>query len=61
MVEQAWGDSALQLRSDSGAGAFRDVFTGRILEVDKRNGKYTLPLAGVFTHLPVALLEDVER
>jgi (1->4)-alpha-D-glucan 1-alpha-D-glucosylmutase len=58
--EEAWGDSVLQLRKDSG-GAFRDVFTGRIVEVEKRNGKYTLPLAGVFTHLPVALLEGVGR
>jgi (1->4)-alpha-D-glucan 1-alpha-D-glucosylmutase len=58
--EAAWGGSVLQLRKDSYAGAFRDVFTGRILEVEKRNGKYTLPLAGVFTHLPVAVLEGVE-
>jgi (1->4)-alpha-D-glucan 1-alpha-D-glucosylmutase len=59
--EEAWGDSVLQLSRDSAAGAFRDVFTGRILEVEKRNGKPTLPLAGVFAHLPVALLEGVER
>jgi (1->4)-alpha-D-glucan 1-alpha-D-glucosylmutase len=58
--EAAWGGSVLQLRKDSYAGAFRDVFTGRILEVEKRNGKYTLPLAGVFTQLPVAVLEGVE-
>jgi len=56
---EIWGDSALLLRRDISRAAYRDVFTGRTVESVERNGKHTLPLAEVFAHLPVALLERV--
>jgi len=58
--EAAWGGSALLLRRDLSRAAYRDVFSGCTIETVQRNGKHTLPLAEVFAHLPVALLEGVE-
>ena len=57
--EATWGDSALLLRRDCAFPAYRDVFTRRTIEAAHRNGKPALPLAEVFAHLPVALLEGV--
>ena len=56
-----WGDSALLLRRELGAGVYRDVFTGRMIEAGTRGGKHLLRLADVFSHLPVALIEGVEK
>ncbi len=56
-----WGDSVLQLRREFGNHAYRDVFTHRLIEVESRNNKRVLPLGSIFSHLPVALLESVER
>jgi (1->4)-alpha-D-glucan 1-alpha-D-glucosylmutase len=56
---EVWGDSALLLRRDVRRGAYREVFSGRTIEIVERNGKDTLPLAEVFAHLPVALLESI--
>jgi (1->4)-alpha-D-glucan 1-alpha-D-glucosylmutase len=56
---QVWGDSALLLRRDLSSAVYRDVFSHATVEV-KRNGKQSLPLAEVFGHLPIALLEGVE-
>jgi (1->4)-alpha-D-glucan 1-alpha-D-glucosylmutase len=56
---EIWGDSALLLRRDVSRAAYRDVFSGRAVGIVDRNGKHTLPLAEVFAHLPVALLEGV--
>lgn len=56
---EVWGDSALLLRRDLSRAAYRDVFSHATVEA-KRNGKQSLPLAEVFAHLPVALLEGVE-
>jgi (1->4)-alpha-D-glucan 1-alpha-D-glucosylmutase len=55
---RAWGDSALRLADDR-ASAYRDVFTGREITASRGGGGYELPLASVFAHLPVALLERV--
>ncbi len=57
---EVWSDSALLLRRELGWKAYRDVFTRRTLEVETRGGKHLLPLANVFRHLPVALLEGIE-
>ena len=57
---EIWGDSVLLLRRDVSRTAYRDVFSGRSVEIVERNGKQTLPLAEVFAHLPVALLESIE-
>ena len=56
---QIWGDSALVLRREVPRTAYRDVLSGRAIESAERNGKQILPLAEVFAHLPVALLESV--
>ena len=58
--EPAWGDSVLLLRRDCVCPAYRDVFSRSTIETVRSNGKYVLPLASVFAHLPVALLEAVE-
>jgi (1->4)-alpha-D-glucan 1-alpha-D-glucosylmutase len=58
--EQAWGDSVLMLRRDLARTAYRDIFSQTTLEVGARNGQPVLPLAQIFAHLPVALLEPVE-
>jgi hypothetical protein len=38
---------------------YRDVFTGEVLKVTEHNNKSGLPLAEVFSRLPVALMELV--
>jgi (1->4)-alpha-D-glucan 1-alpha-D-glucosylmutase len=58
--EETWGDSALMLRRDLGFSAWREIFSERIIETDRRNDRYVLPLAKVFADLPVALLYSVE-
>jgi (1->4)-alpha-D-glucan 1-alpha-D-glucosylmutase len=55
--EGAWGGTALPLPPGS-ADAWRDALVGH--EVEAEGGlEPRLPLAGVFRHLPVALLESV--
>ncbi|HEY8461493.1 MAG TPA: malto-oligosyltrehalose synthase, partial [Blastocatellia bacterium] len=49
-----WEDSFVALDYPSAAGLYRDVLTGRLIRAGAK-----LPLAEVFTHLPVALLERV--
>jgi len=56
---EIWSDSALQLRRDVPHTAYRDVFSGRTVEIVEQNGRHILPLAEIFAHLPVALLESV--
>jgi maltooligosyltrehalose synthase len=40
-------------------GRYRDVFTGREVEVSAASGVNQLRLADVLSHMPVALLERV--
>jgi (1->4)-alpha-D-glucan 1-alpha-D-glucosylmutase len=56
---EIWSDSALQLRRDVPRTAYRDVFSGRTVEIVVQHGRHILPLAEVFAHLPLALLESV--
>ena len=58
--EHAWGDTVVLLRRGVPRLAFRDVFSRITVEAETRNGQFVLPLAKVFAHLPVALLESVE-
>jgi (1->4)-alpha-D-glucan 1-alpha-D-glucosylmutase len=58
--DETWGDSVLLLRRDLFHAAYRDVFSQCIIETSRRNGQHSLPLAKVFAHLPVALLDGVE-
>jgi hypothetical protein len=59
--EEVWGDSLLVLRREFGNALYRDVFTHRLIEIEKRKEKHVLPLASIFGQMPVALLEGVER
>jgi len=52
--EEAWGSGAIALGRGLASGAYRDALTGRLLEARPR-----LPLAEVFSCLPVAFLERV--
>ncbi len=54
-----WGDTALSLGESPAPGRYLDVLTGR--EIETRGETPELPLAEVFAHLPVALLERVEQ
>jgi len=58
--EAVWGDSVLVLRRDCVRSAYRDVFSRCTIETVRRNGKHVLPLAKLFAHLPVALLEGMD-
>ena len=51
-----WGESVVEMDHASAAGTYRDVFTGRLIRAESE-----LPLAQVFAHLPVALLERVKE
>lgn len=59
--KEVWDDSAVVLRSGTSHGRYQDVLTKRELYPQEREGKWVLPLADVFSHLPLALLtnEDV--
>lgn len=57
---EVWGDSALLLRRNLSRAVWRDVFSESVVEIATRSGAPTLPLAAVFAHLPVALLEGSE-
>jgi (1->4)-alpha-D-glucan 1-alpha-D-glucosylmutase len=56
-----WGDSTLALNHTSAAELYRDVFTGRLIRAEHGGAGVELPLAQVFAHLPVALLERVKE
>jgi (1->4)-alpha-D-glucan 1-alpha-D-glucosylmutase len=52
-----WGTTRIDLATAS--GRFRDALTGQIVQVESDGGRGHLPLARVFAHLPVAMLEAV--
>jgi (1->4)-alpha-D-glucan 1-alpha-D-glucosylmutase len=56
-----WGDSAVALNYVSAAGLYREVFTGQRIRAEHSGAGVELPLAQVFAHLPVALLERVSE
>jgi len=56
-----WGDSAVALNYVSAAGLYRDIFTGQRIRAERSGAGVELPLAHVFAHLPVALLESVKE
>jgi maltooligosyltrehalose synthase len=58
--EGVWRDSFLLLRRDCVRPKYRDAFSHRVIEPVERSGKHLLPLADLFSHLPVALLESVD-
>jgi (1->4)-alpha-D-glucan 1-alpha-D-glucosylmutase len=58
---EVWGDSAVALNYVSAAGLYRDLFTGRQIRAECVGDGVELPLAQVFAHLPLALLERVNE
>jgi len=57
----AWGDTVVALGYESAAGWYQDVFTGHRIRAERNSAGVELPLAQVFAHLPVALLERVKE
>jgi (1->4)-alpha-D-glucan 1-alpha-D-glucosylmutase len=52
----AWGDSALMAQRGA---VYHEVLTQRELRAQRSGGGFELPLAEVFAHLPVAMLERI--
>ena len=58
--EETWCDTSVMLRRQFGDRNYRDIFTGRTVAIEDRNGHVVLPLKEVFSHLPVAMLTPYE-
>lgn len=56
---EAWDDAEVVLRKQLSSGPYRDVFTGKTVAPVRRNGDVVLPVAKVFSHLPIAMLVNV--
>ena len=54
-----WGNSSLVVRRELARPVWRDVITQTTIEADAPSGRQNLPLAKVFSHLPIALLYGV--
>jgi (1->4)-alpha-D-glucan 1-alpha-D-glucosylmutase len=57
--QAAWEDTAIVIEGRTKSSRYRNILTNELLPVNERNDKTELPLAEVFTHLPVALLEQI--
>lgn len=54
--EQTWGNTTVTLRKGFERQRFLDVFTGRTIAIDQRDGYLNFPISQAFAHLPIALL-----
>ena len=52
-----WHDTRLHLAAEDAGRGYRDLFTGKSFTVMEFDGVPSLPLADVFSHFPVALLD----
>ena len=57
---ETWGDTEVFLRKRIPPGTYRDVLTGQTVSSVARDGDPALRVSEVFSHLPVALLVNVE-
>jgi (1->4)-alpha-D-glucan 1-alpha-D-glucosylmutase len=57
--EEVWGDTAIEASGQLPPGLYRDALTGRRMRPAGEAGTLRFPLARVFSHLPLALLEHV--
>jgi (1->4)-alpha-D-glucan 1-alpha-D-glucosylmutase len=57
---ETWGDAEVVLRKQLPSGSYRDVFTSKKVSPVRRDGDVVLPVAEAFSHLPVAMLVNVE-
>ena len=55
---EAWADTAIVTPGGAKTRHYRNLLTNQMLTVNELNGRCELPLARVFSHLPVALLEQ---
>jgi len=53
---ETWSDCALVLPKRLAPATYRDILTQQIVIAEGGSGKQTLPIAHVFSHLPIALL-----
>ena len=58
--DETWGDAELVLRKQLPSGTYRDAFTGKTVSPVRRDGAVVLPVAEAFSHLPIAMLVNVE-
>ncbi len=49
------------VRKRLAAGAYRDVLTGKTISLVERDGESLIALEQAFSHLPLALLVNVEQ
>lgn len=59
-VASVWGDTSVVLHRLIKPGRYRDVISGRAVVIKAANGKHELPLAELFSDLPVAVLSGDE-
>jgi (1->4)-alpha-D-glucan 1-alpha-D-glucosylmutase len=55
--EKVWGKAAIVLPEEIPGDVFFNVFTGETVKADRESGKRTLPVSGIFSSFPVAMLE----
>jgi (1->4)-alpha-D-glucan 1-alpha-D-glucosylmutase len=55
-----WGDAEVVLRKQLPSGSYRDIFTGKTVAPVRRDGEVVLPIAEAFSHLPIAMLVNVD-
>jgi (1->4)-alpha-D-glucan 1-alpha-D-glucosylmutase len=54
---EVWGETALILPGAVRAPEYKDVFTGAVIQPERRGDLWTLPAADLFRRLPIGLLE----
>jgi (1->4)-alpha-D-glucan 1-alpha-D-glucosylmutase len=54
--EEIWKDTFLLLPPEIPSVVFKDLYTGEEIQVEKHQGGWSLQLASIFQHFPVALL-----
>ena len=57
--EKVWKDTGLQFPVEQGVQRYRNLYTGRMISVEKRDGRAALPLSQVFADFPLAFLERI--
>jgi (1->4)-alpha-D-glucan 1-alpha-D-glucosylmutase len=55
--ERVWGDTAIELPGVPAGARWHNVFDGRAIGSQVRDGRHSLPAAKVLANFPVALLE----
>jgi (1->4)-alpha-D-glucan 1-alpha-D-glucosylmutase len=58
-ISQIWAGSRLALPRAEAGKAFRNVFTGEVIEAQEQDGIVGLALDEVLANFPVALLEGI--